>query len=84
MSIRFAFENEPQDYKPFLEGPWRDHYTDPWDDFVERMTGPVTSRPRPCMPSKHYGQRMTDRWLSASGAFVRSFRETVSEVQVHD
>ncbi len=34
--IKFAFENEPQDYKPFLEGPWRGHYTDPWDDFIRR------------------------------------------------
>ena len=34
--IKFAFDNEPQDYKRFLEGPWRDHYTDPWDDFIRR------------------------------------------------
>ena len=34
--IKFTFENESQDYKPFLEGPWRDQYADPWDDFIER------------------------------------------------
>ena len=34
--IDFTFENKPQDYKPFLEGPWSDTYTDPWDDFLGR------------------------------------------------
>ena len=34
--IDFTFENKPQDYRPFLEGPWRDTYTDPWDDFLLR------------------------------------------------
>ncbi|MYD69291.1 MAG: AAA domain-containing protein [Acidobacteria bacterium] len=34
--IEFAFENEPQNYKLFLEGPWRDSYSDPWDDFMQR------------------------------------------------
>ena len=32
--IKFTFEDEPQDYKRFLEGPWRDRYTDPWNDFI--------------------------------------------------
>ena len=32
----FAFENKEQDYKPFLEGSWRDTYVDPWDDFILR------------------------------------------------
>ena len=30
--IKFAFENEPQDYKRFVEGPW----STSWDDFVRR------------------------------------------------
>ena len=34
--IDFTFADMPQDYKPFLEGPWRDTYTDPWDDFLRR------------------------------------------------
>lgn len=34
--IEFAFENTPQDYRPFLEGPWRDSYSDPWDAFIRR------------------------------------------------
>lgn len=34
--IDFTFADKPQDYKPFLEGPWRDTYTDPWDDFLQR------------------------------------------------
>ena len=34
--INFTFENKPQDYKPFLEGPWSDTYTDPWDNFLRR------------------------------------------------
>ena len=34
--IDFTFENKPQDYKPFLEGPWINTYTDPWDDFLRR------------------------------------------------
>ena len=44
--IKFTFENEPQDYKAFLEGPWRDHYTDPWDDFVERAKGYRLNNPK--------------------------------------
>ena len=44
--IRFAFENEPQDYKLFLEGPWHDHYTDPWDDFVERAKKYCLNNPK--------------------------------------
>ena len=27
--IKFAFEDEQQDYKPFLEGPWSGTYSDP-------------------------------------------------------
>ena len=34
--IDFTFENKPQDYKPFLEGPWSDTYTDRWDNFLRR------------------------------------------------
>ena len=34
--IEFAFENKPQNYKPFLEGPWRGDYSDQWDDFIRR------------------------------------------------
>jgi len=34
--IDFTFENKPQDYKSFLEGPWRDTYSDPWDGFLLR------------------------------------------------
>ena len=32
--IEFAFDNKPQVYKPFLEGPWRDDYADHWDGFI--------------------------------------------------
>ena len=41
--IEFAFENGPQDYRPFLEGPWRDDYADPWDDFIRRAREYVDS-----------------------------------------
>ena len=34
--VDFTFGDKPQDYKPFLEGPWRDTYTDRWDDFLRR------------------------------------------------
>ena len=34
--IEFAFNNKPQTYKRFVEGPWRDTYTDPWDGFIRR------------------------------------------------
>ena len=44
--INFAFNDEPQDHTPFLEGPWRDHYTDPWDDFIERAKQYRLNNPR--------------------------------------
>ena len=44
--VNFAFNNEPQDHRWFLEGPWRDHYTDPWDDFIERATQYRLNNPR--------------------------------------
>ena len=34
--IDFTFADTPQDYKPFLEGPWRETYADQWDDFLRR------------------------------------------------
>ena len=41
--IKFTFGTEPQDHTPFLEGPWRDRYTDPWDDFIRRAQEYVDS-----------------------------------------
>ena len=41
--IEFALENKPQNHTLFLEGPWRDSYSDPWDDFMRRARHYVNS-----------------------------------------
>ena len=41
--IEFTFENKSQEYRAFLEGPWRKTYIDPWDDFIRRAREYVDS-----------------------------------------
>ena len=41
--IEFTFENKSQEYRAFLEGPWRKTYVDPWNDFIRRAREYVDS-----------------------------------------
>ena len=72
--IEFAFENGPQDYRPFLEGPWRDDYADPWDDFIRRAREYVDSG-RLEKEELGYKRKVGERYADARKLVLQGSRE---------
>ena len=66
--LEFAFENRPQNYRSFLEGPWRNDYADPWDSFIGRAKTYLDA-------GRHDREEMTER-LKAGRNYARA-RELV-------
>ena len=72
--IDFTFANKPQDYKPFLEGPWRDTYTDPWDNFLQRAKQYLRSVSLE-EEEIHYKRRMGEEYAQARELVLQGSEE---------
>ena len=72
--IEFAFQSRPQDYRQFLDGPWRDDYADPWDDFIRRAREYVGSG-RLEKEELDYKRKVGERYANARKLVLRGSEE---------
>ncbi len=78
--IDFTFENNPQDYKPFLEGPWSDTYTDPWDNFLRRAKQYLNTVSLE-KEEIHYKRRMGEEYAQARELVLQGSEEWANAIR---
>ena len=75
--IEFTFENKSQEYRAFLEGPWRKTCVDPWDDFIHRAREYVdyVDSGRLEKEELHYKRKVGERYANARKLVLQGSEE---------